>query len=72
MSGALHIAKLDCVDKFESDREAAEVAEIDGIKIIKDLPIDKSDDDFAYYVDTPKNRKVIKEHSENVKGLDIF
>jgi len=62
MSGAFHIEQLDCINAYESDSEAAIQAEKDGIKIIHDLPIDKDDYDFAYFLDTPENREIIREH----------
>jgi len=62
MGGALHIEQIDFMNIYECDSEAAIQAEKDGIKIIHDLPIDKDDYDFAYFLDTPENREIIREH----------
>lgn len=62
MNGAEHIERLDCVMIFETDREASEQAEKDGIKIIHDLPLLPTHEDFGYFIDTIENRKIIKEH----------
>lgn len=62
MSGALHIQRLDVVMKFNSDREASIQAEKDGIKLIHDLPILETHEDFAYFIDTKENREIIREH----------
>lgn len=64
MNGALHIERDDSIMKFKDDEEASVQAEKDGIKLIKDLPITPGDADFGYYIDTPENRKIIKEHLE--------
>jgi hypothetical protein len=58
-NGAEHIEKIDSIDVFESDKEAAEQAERDGIKIIHDITFDESN--IGYYIDTPKNRQLLKE-----------
>ena len=42
---------------FDTDGEAAEQAEKDGIKIIHDMEFD--DENSASYIDTPKNRKLL-------------
>lgn len=42
---------------FETDGEAAEQAEKDGIKIIHDMEFD--DENSAAYIDTPENRKLL-------------
>lgn len=57
-NGAEHIEKIDSMDAFESDEEAAKQAEKDGIKIIHDIKFDESD--IGYYLDTPKNRQLLK------------
>lgn len=58
-NGAEHIEKIDSIDAFESDEEAAKQAEKDGIKIIHDITFDESN--IGYYIDTPKNRQLLKE-----------
>lgn len=56
-NGAEHIEKLDCMDVFETDGEAAEQAEKDEIKIIHDMEFD--DENSAAYIDTPENRELL-------------
>ena len=56
-NGAEHIQRLDCMMVFETDGEAAEQAEKDGIKIIHDMKFD--DENSAAYIDTPENRKLL-------------
>lgn len=58
-NGATHIERLDCMMVFNSDEEASEQAEKDGIKIIHDMEFD--DENSAYYIDTPENRKLLKD-----------
>ena len=58
-NGAEHIERLDCMMAFESDGEAAEQAEKDGIKIIHDMEFD--DENSAAYIDTTKNRELLKD-----------
>lgn len=58
-NGAEHIQKIDSMDVFDDDEEAAEQAEKDGIKIIHDMEFD--DENSAAYIDTPENRKLLKE-----------
>lgn len=58
-NGAEHIERLDCMMAFESDGEAAEQAEKDGIKIIHDMEFD--DENSAAYIDTPENRGLLKD-----------
>ena len=57
-NGAEYIERLDCMMAFESDGKAAEQAEKDGIKIIHDMEFD--DENSAAYIDTPENRKLLK------------
>ena len=57
-NGAKHIERLDCMMIFDSDAEAAEQAEKDGIKIIHDMEFD--DENSAAYIDTPENRELLK------------
>lgn len=54
----LEIERIDEIEMFESDEEAAAQAEKDGIKIIRDL-IDVTDARFGFYIDTPKNRSLL-------------
>ena len=58
-NGAEHIQRLDFMMIFDSDNEAAEQAEKDGIKIIHDMEFD--DENSAAYIDTPENRELLKE-----------
>lgn len=58
-NGAEHIQKIDFMDVFEDDAEAAEQAERDGIKIIHDMEFD--DENSAAYIDTPENRELLKD-----------
>ena len=58
-NGATHIQRLDDMMVFESDEEAAEQAEKDGIKIIHDMEFD--DENSAAYLDTPENRELLKD-----------
>lgn len=62
MGEALHIEQLDFMDVYGSDENAALQAEKDGIAIIRDLPLDRDDYDFAYFIDTPENREIIRKH----------
>lgn len=73
MGGAKHIEKIDVIDLFDSDKDAAEYAEEhDKVKIIKDLPdfINKESDDFGYFIDTPENVRVIKNYIKEKYGYD--
>ena len=56
-NGAEHIERLDCMMAFNSDGEAAEQAEKDGIKIIHDMEFNA--ENSAAYIDTPDNRKLL-------------
>ena len=47
------------MEVFESDAEAAEQAEKDGIKIIHDIEL--PEEHQAAYIDTPENRKLLKD-----------
>lgn len=56
--GAPFIKRIEVLDKFQSDEEAARYAEEhDGIKIIRDLTFKEGDPGFAYYIDTYGNRE---------------
>lgn len=57
-NGAEHIEKIDIMDVFEDDEEAAEQAEKDGIKIIHDIEL--PEEHRAAYIDTPENRELLK------------
>lgn len=57
-NGAEHIERIDEMDVFDSDEEAAEQAEKDGIKIIRDMKFEG--EDLQYYIDTPENRELLK------------
>ena len=61
-NGATHIERIDIMEVFESDAEAAEQAEKDGIKIIHDIEL--PEEHIAAYIDTPENRELLKELSE--------
>ena len=58
-NGATHIQKLDDMDVFEDDEEAAKQAEKDGIKLIQDMKFDE--ENTAAYIDTPENRELLKD-----------
>ncbi len=58
-NGATHIERIDIMEVFESDAEAAEQAEKDGIKIIHDIEL--PEEHQAAYIDTPENRKLLKD-----------
>lgn len=66
MSGAVHIEAIgdinDVVSMYSDDKEASLQAELDGIKIIHNLPIKEDDEDFGYFIDTVENRKIIQKH----------
>lgn len=57
-NGATHIQKIDAMDVFRNDWAAAEQAERDGIKIIRDLVLPAEHN--APYIDTPANRLLLK------------
>lgn len=58
--GATFIKRIEVLEIFNSDEEAANYAEQqDGIKIIRDLCFAKGDPDYAYYIDTADNREKI-------------
>lgn len=58
-NGVEHIQKIDFMNVFEDDAEAAEQAERDGIKIIHDMEFD--DENSAAYIDTSENRELLKD-----------
>ena len=58
-NGAEHIEKIDEMDVFADDAEAAEQAEKDGIKIIRDMKF--IGEDYGLYLDTPENRELLKD-----------
>ncbi len=57
-NGATHIERIDCMNVFYNDQEAAEQAERDGIKIIRDLRL--PEEHAAAYLDTPANRLLLQ------------
>ena len=57
-NGATHIQKIDEMDIFLSDWQAALQAEKDGIKIIRDLLLPIEHD--APYIDNPTNRLLLQ------------
>lgn len=61
-NGATHIERIDEMDVFDSDDEAAMQAEKDGIKIIRDLKFQSGH--VANYIDTPENRELLREFVE--------
>ncbi len=71
-NGATHIERLDSVMKFDSDDEAAKYAEEhDGIKLIHDINFEPGDSNYANYVDTLENRKLLAGIiREDVESLD--
>lgn len=56
-NGATHIERIDFMNVFDSDQEAAEQAERDGIKLIHDLHL--PEEHHAAYLDTPDNRLLL-------------
>ena len=66
--GALHIERNDSLMIFTDDYEAAKQAELDGHKIIHDIP---SIEDWTY-IDTPENRAIIEQFlsQETASKLD--
>ena len=68
-NGATHIQRIDLLMKFDSDDEAAKYAEeVDGVKLIHDIQFEPVDPNYANYVDTPENRKLLYDIiCENVK-----
>lgn len=74
-SGATFIKRIEVLEKFNSDEEAAKYAEEhDGVKVIRDITFKKGDPYHAYYIDTKDNReKVINAIEEEAQGsLNIF
>lgn len=63
-NGATHIERIDIMEVFESDAEAAEQAEKDGIKIIHDIEL--PEEHIAAYIDTPENRELLKDLVEQL------
>lgn len=62
-TGMLEINKIDCLEVFEADEVAVEQAIKDGVKIIpvEELP-ENFDRKYLGWIDTPENRKRIKEY----------
>lgn len=71
-NGALHIERIDEINKFNSDEEAAIQAEKDGIKIIRDTNLLLNKEDMAFYIDTPENRELLNKISLTQKSPNIF
>lgn len=63
-NGAEHIERYDVLMMYNTDSEAAEQAEKDGIKLIKDWEF--SEENTANYIDTPENRKLLKPLALNI------
>ncbi len=65
-TGMMEIESIGEVDAFESDEDAAEEASADGVKFIPtyELP-DNFDRRYLGWIDTPENRKAIKEYCMN-------
>ena len=61
ITNALHIEKIDEVNKFSDDEEAAEQAKKDGILFINDMEGIEKD----IYIDTEENRNIIIEFLKN-------
>ena len=57
-NGATHIQRIDVMDAFQSDWEAAKKAEADGIPIIRDMLL--PEEHTAPYIDTVENRFLLK------------
>lgn len=64
-NGATHIQRIDVMDVFASDWEAAAQAESYGIKIIRDMLL--PEEHIAPYIDTPDNRFLLKPLEEIAK-----
>lgn len=58
-NGALHIERIDDMNVFDSDMEAAIQAERDGIKLIHDMEFDRPEKHYCF-LDTKENRKLLK------------
>ena len=64
----LHIERIDELMIYDSDREAAEQAEKDGIKLIHDISIPKDSVLWGYertFIDTPENREQLRKELKN-------
>lgn len=71
LGGASHIEKIDMLDAFESDEEAAEYAEKhDGVKIIHDLPDCIPEEERVNCIDTEENREIIRQFIKDTYGVD--
>ena len=68
-TGLLELCKIDAVEAFATDAQAARQAMKDGIKIIpqKELPKNISKTDLRYHkwIDTAENRKNLAKYCEN-------
>ena len=62
-TGMLEIETIGDVDAFESDEDAVEEAIADGVKIIPTYELPENfDRRYLGWIDTPENRKAIKEY----------
>lgn len=72
--GELSVIKIDDMQLFDSDAEAAEQAKEDGVKLIpkKELSFGRGNEMRNYrYIDTPKNRKLLSRYISTGKKLDF-
>lgn len=70
--GELSVMKIDDMQLFDSDIEAAEQAQKDGVKLIssKELRFGRDNDMRHYrYIDTPENRKLLAEYLPKEKKI---
>lgn len=66
-TGLLSVERIDDVDAFDSDSQAAEAAIANGVKIIppRELPACGMDEmRFLGWIDTPENRKALAEYAK--------
>lgn len=72
--GELSVIKIDDMQLFDSDAEAAEQAKEDGVKLIpkKELSFGHGNDMRNYrYIDTPNNRKLLSRYISTEKKLNV-
>ena len=72
MGGALHIERLDDINMYDGDSEAADIAETQfGIKLLHDIPFDELPDyEFGFYIDEEENVELIKKYLRERYGID--
>lgn len=64
--GLLHIERIDDLNMFNSDFDAADQAEKDGIKLIPQSEIPNEYPINAYrYLDTPENREILNKYKKD-------